>query len=252
MQELQHLKKHQLEDLQHQIRLEIKRRYHHSKAPKYGTLDKSFKPEELEAFLQHVTHPKARTIFSIMAGLGLRIGEACSLRTKDIDIPGRRLWVSRTEKGSVPTMFFVHDALLAALQEHLAAGRAGQEYLFPPVKASNKFPHISPHWVRKEFRAARARAGLNFVYDYSEESIPGRRPRPLYRIVSHSCRHSFGHRIFEATRDILLTQKLMRHANIRNTQRYMYKRQDELDAALLAAFSPLRNYIKTPADRGPP
>lgn len=236
MQELCNLKKHQLEALQHQVRSELQLRYHHSRAPKYGALDKGFNELELAQFFKEVHHPKARTILTLMAGLGLRIGEACSLRTKDVDLAGRRLWVSKTEKGSVPTLFFLHDAVLASLQEHVRQCRAGEIWLFPAVKVQNKFPHLSPNWVRREFREARARAGLNFTYGMSEEQN-GRRSRPLYRLVSHSCRHYFGHKVFENTHDILVTQKLLRHQNIRNTQRYMYKRQEELDDAMIKVFA---------------
>lgn len=234
---MQNMSKHQLEALQHNVRLELRRRYKHSQAPKYGSLDKAFSDQELQILLAHVTNRTAKTVLQVMVGLGLRIGEAVSLRTKDVDLAGRRLWVSKTEKGSVPTMFFLHDQVLEVLRQHLAAGRANKEWIFPAVHEHNHYPHISPHWVSKEFREARARAGLDFSYGWSEETRPGRNPRPLYRLVTHSCRHYFGHKVFEGTKDILVTQRLMRHASINSTQRYMHKRQEELDRAMMTVFS---------------
>lgn len=230
------LKKHELESLQFEIRVELKKRYRHSGAPKYGNLDKSFSDEEIKALFSHIRHHTAYTVLTLMTGLGLRICEACSLKTHDIDLSQRRLWVSRTEKGSTPTLFFLHDRVFNVLRAHMENGYAGTEWLFPAVKSSNKYPHISPNWVRKEFREARAAAGLNFSYGWSDEHYPGHKSRPLYRLVSHSCRHYFGHKVFESTKDILITQKLMRHVNIRNTQRYMHKRQEELDNAMAVVF----------------
>lgn len=71
--ELHRLKKWQLKALSTQLNNELKRRYAKSGPAKYGRLARGFNPEELERFFAHVQNQKARTIFQLMVGLGLRV-----------------------------------------------------------------------------------------------------------------------------------------------------------------------------------
>lgn len=231
------LRKHELEALRARLLDEYRSRYRRPQTPKYGNLDKSFTTGERERFLRCVTNEQARTVFTLMFGLGLRVGEAVSLRTADVDLGRERLWVVG-EKGGKPTMFLLHGDVLRALTGHVRGGKAGTTWLFPCRKPSNKYPHLSPNWVRNVFTTARAACGLDMVYATSTETYPGRTPRRLHRLVSHSCRHTFGHQVYDATHDLLVTQRLLRHVNVRNTQRYLYRPQEQLDNALKAAFDP--------------
>lgn len=237
MRNYSHLTKHRLEAEHTQILDELRRRYPRRQgSPKYGLLDRGVSPEDFARFLACVRHPKARTIFIVMYGLGLRVSEACSLRSRDVDFLARRVWV-RSRKGSHPALLHLHDTVLAALLAHRERYGFGTEYVFPAVKrAQNAHPYLSPHWVRKELRFARKDAGLGFVYDRSSWGN-ARVRRNLYQFSSHSLRHAFISRVASRTRDYWLTWKASRLVNPRHLARYVHSSQDAVDRAILESFS---------------
>lgn len=236
--DLTQLRKHQLEELQKKVGKELKRRYKKRRTPKYGLLNKGFTQDELAKFISQVKHIKAKTIFVLMKGLGLRIGEAVSIHERDLDLVQRRLWI-HSEKESHPTMFFLHDEVYEQLKEYYAIyGESikAAGYVFPSIKKSNKFPHLSPHWARNHFRMVCKEIGMNFSYDFSEEK-EGRTPRSLHRLTTHSFRHSFCKKVWSTTHDFYITQRLSRHKNPRHLERYIHLDQEEIDQAIVTVFN---------------
>lgn len=232
--ELDHFRKHQLKALQHQVCEELRRRYARNRPPLYGQLNKGFTPEELKIFLAHVNKQVPRRVFELMAGLGLSISEACKLRVSDLDLGNSRLWV-RSAKGRHPTMFYLPSRIKELLHDQLAAVPLGQEYIFPRCVTSNPRPYASPDAMRSEFRRAIVASGLDFTYANSTESYHGRKLRQLHRLTTHSLRHYFITRVHNKSKDLILTQRLARHKNVRNTQRYIFTDQEELDRLLVFA-----------------
>lgn len=231
MYDISTLTKHRLDSLRKKVLLELKARYYKSRGTKYGQLNKGFTEEELQWFLRQVTSKRAKLIFLLMANLGLRIHEACSLRTEDVDLVTRRVWV-RSQKESYPTMLFLHDGILAALQEHLNDHEG--EWVFP-AKQAGKFPYCSPDWARNQFSIARAAAGLDFTYSKSRPGgVHGSIERRLHRLTTHSLRHYFIRKVHQG--DLRLTQRLARHKDVRNTTGYIYVSQEEMDRALIRVF----------------
>lgn len=203
--------------------------------PKYGLLNKGFTPAEFEQFLPHVTSEQARLIFRLQAYLGLRISEAVSLRTADLDLPGRKLWV-QSAKGSYPALYPLLDNLYPYLAAWVGAGKHSDLYLFPSKHNANRRSHVSPHWAAKELREARKRADLGMIYGESLPCGSRRRSRPLYRLSTHSLRHMFIQTVQNKLGDVLVTQKLARHRDIRSTLHYTYKSQEQLHEALVSVY----------------
>lgn len=228
------LKYRDLRRLRKAVRAEWKRRYPEREPPKYGLLNKGFTSSEVQKLLPFVTSQTARDLFEICDGLGLRIGESCALHTDDLNLESRRLWI-RSKKGSAPASMYLHGRTYDVLADIIQTGRAGKTYLFERKGRQNTHAHISPNWAAKELREARAKAGLGMIYDMSKPCGPHMRPRPLYRLSTHSFRHRFIKRIHDTHHDLVITQKLARHRDIRSTLHYTHKSQDELDNALQQA-----------------
>jgi len=235
--ELGVLKKHELEALRAEILAELKRRYKKSCGmPKYGGLNKGLLPSEFALVLSFVRHPKARLAFVYQRFLGLRIGEACRVRTPDLDLGQRRLWV-QSAKGSVPTSFYLHDEVYAETLAYLRLGLHDEEWLLPAEHRSHgRLPHISPDWARNYYRGAVDAAGLTMVYGMSEERT-SKPPRRLLRVSTHSNRYLFITQVYKTTHDLLLTQRLARHRSVKNTQGYVFLDQEEIDRALVGTFA---------------
>lgn len=232
----QHTSIYRLSQLRKEIGIEIQRRRgKKSQHPAYGLLNKGFTAQEFELLLGLVTSDQARLIFRLQAYLGLRIGEACSLRRQDFDLPGRRLWV-QSAKGSYPALFPLLDNLYPYLEEWVLSGRSGEEWLFPSKNRMNRHAHTSPGWAAKELREARKKAGLDMVYGLSLPGGAQRRPRPLYRLSTHSLRHLFITTVHNKIGDLLVTQKLARHRDIKSTIRYTFKSQEQLHEALVSVY----------------
>lgn len=242
---LDQLRKHELERLRKNVLRELKVRYRkRGGAPKYGLLNKGFERWEAGLFFEQITNEKALLIFLLQIYLGLSIHEGCKLEAAHVDLLQRRLWIESC-KGRYKVWVYLHDRiwapLLAYYQGHEAEIRR-TGYFFPGKNTYSKYPYVSPDWVRREFRDAREAAGkihpgLLFSYGLSEERDPHRRPRRLFRLTSHSLRHSFVTRVHETTGDLLVTAKLARHVNPRNTMRYVHKSQDVIDETLKRTFA---------------
>lgn len=243
MVELASLKKRDLKLLQSQVASELRRRYFDHRPPKYGDLNKTFSnEEELHYFLNHVKNLRVRTVFLLQAYLGLRISEACKIQTRDIDFLQRRVWI-RSAKGSTPSSMFLHEELFRPLlkyYEQYAAEIIKTGYLFPSYATQNyvtsKYQHISPEFCRNHFTMARKKAQLEIVYAESEESDPDRPVRRLQKFTTHSFRRFFIQHVHRKTGDLMLTQKLARHRNVKNTLIYLHANQEELDQVLQETF----------------
>jgi len=231
---LDHLSKGELEELSKRITAEKQRRYRRTREPKYGNLNKGFTHHERDVFFAHLEHPKVRTICTVMKCLGPRISEVCKLRREYVDLDQRRIWIRRG-KGSRHGWMYLHDEVYESLRSWMTQ-HPHQEWVFPAESSMNKQPYVSAAWVRKIIRNTRKKAGLDFHYDQSEEPV-GRSPRKLYRLTSHSFRYTFIKDVYRTTGDLLIAQRLAGHVNIRNTERYVFTSQEELDEALIKTFA---------------
>lgn len=217
-------------------------KYRLRRGKRYGTLNRGFTDEELSRFLAHVTFPKAKVCFELMALLGLRVGEVVTIKRTDIDFENRLL-VLRTEKAGTLDALPLHDRVLAVLHAYLSqyggAVRQHDEWLFFSGNVTTHRDHISPHWLRKEFRETLVRARLVTVYGHSIETDVRRRARPLLRLSSHSLRHYFLTSVYRTSKDLVVTQRLARHANPNTTLTYINTTQDRLREVIEQTFDPL-------------
>lgn len=175
-------------------------------------------PEDVVAILAAIDDLKFRALIMAAYGSGLRISEACRLRAQDIDSQ-RMLIHVRFGKGDKDRLVMLPQQLLLILRDYWRQARPRGPWLFPaplakrPVKAED---------VRKALRKALVDIG------YSR------------RLTPHTLRHAFCTHLLEQGTDLVTLQRLMGHASIRTTQRYLH-----ISAAHIAR-------TQSPLDRLPP
>lgn len=228
--------KHELARWHERIGAELRHRYPKSyRRLKRGNVAKGFTDPELEHFLSHVRNAKALLAFQLMAYLGLRIGEAAPLHTSQIYLGKSSIYIE-TEKAHTGDRLFLHPAAKTLIMRRMRTHRdeiaRSGGYLLPAQWGEG---HVSPEWLRNEFRATLERADMDETYAMSDET--SRTPRKLHRLSSHSLRHYFITKVYNVTRDLRLAQRLARHQSINTTQIYIGKTQQEMDDCVRDAFA---------------
>lgn len=209
---------------------------------KYGNLNKGFTDTELKHFFNCCKNPKAHLAFQLMANLGLRVGEVVKIRLDQINFFKNNIRIDTEKSGTID---FLHLHKQVRLLLHLWVQKYPEEimkndgyilFTNDQPKTYRDTKHISPHWLRGEFRDTCYLAGLNESYGISEETYAGKRKRKLYRLTTHSLRHYFITRVYKSSKNPLFTQKLGRHRNFKSTQTYINVNQDEVDTTIKKAF----------------
>ena len=166
------------------------------KIPK--TLPDVLSGSEVARLLAAIEPVKVRMLLTCTYAGGLRISEACSLRTGDLDSK-RMLIHIRRGKGAKDRMVMLSPRLLELLRKYWKAARPSGGYLFPGQEPGS---HVS---------AAAVRAAL-------EKAV--RKARLGKRVTPHLLRHAFATHLLEAGADIRVIQVLLGHSSIRTTTRY--------------------------------
>jgi site-specific recombinase XerD len=153
---------------------------------------------EVDALLGAVEPLLHRAVVMTAYGTGLRIREACSLRTDDIDSK-RKLIHVRDGKRARDRYVMLPDRLRDFLREYFRQVRPPGPFLFPGARPGRP---ITPHAVRDALAKGIRKAGIK------------------KRVTPHVLRHSFATHLLEAGTDIRVIQALLGHASIRSTMRY--------------------------------
>ena len=200
--------------------------------------------EEQRAFLKFIEgHPqwgRYHSIFQVMLGTGLRVGELCGLRWEDIDVENRSINVNhgivivkavkggakehlkvstpKSESGirTVPIMEPVIEALK---EEYIYAESRG----FPTREIDGYTDFVFTNRNGNVYTSARLDKALNDIviaYNKQEEAIANieeREPVLLPHISNHMLRHTFCTRLCERDINIKVIQTIMGHSSIKIT-----------------------------------
>jgi len=152
--------------------------------------------QDVARLLRGLLEPKYRVFFTLLYATGLRLNEACQLRTDDIDAEHGLVHVRRG-KGGKERAVMLTPRLLNALRTYWRFVRPPSPWLF----ASGRGTHLNAEVARLALKRAAVVAGLTKVT-----------PRVL--------RHSFATHLLEAGTDLRVIQVLLGHESIRTTARY--------------------------------
>lgn len=155
---------------------------------------------EMIGLLEAVESLKHRATIMTAYGAGMRISEACSLNTTDID--SKRMVIHIHEgKGDKDRYVMLSQRLLVCLRQYYKAERPRGKYLFPGQRPDS---HITNKAVRDGLRKAVEAVGLK------------------KRVTAHALRHAFATHLLEMGTDIRVIQRLLGHGSIRTTERYTH------------------------------
>ncbi len=241
--QLPYLPKHDLVELRMMMVSQFKKRFKKSRIPKYGSLNKGFDEREIAAFFRVVDNPKFHLLFSYQAQLGLRIGEVVRINIKDIRFESREL-VVKTEKAMTLDTLLIPAPLFKETLDYIESSSGSVEkaqgFIFfkEAGKSRTPEPYLDQNYVRNAFREYVRKANLDEVYDQSDESRPGRVPRRLHRLTTHSLRHYAITRFAEQTNgNVFLTSKFARHIKPDVTTTYINTNKKQLYENMDGAFS---------------
>ena len=161
--------------------------------------------DEIVRIFAVTPNPRARAVFALAYGAGLRVSEITHLLNRHID---SQLMSIRVEqgKGKKDRYTLLSQRLLEELRLYWRCYRP-REYLFP----SRDHQHgMDPSTVQRMFYKAKAKAGIT------------------KRVSIHSLRHAFATHLLEAGTDIHTIQRLLGHRSISTTLIYFHLARSHL------------------------
>ena len=166
-----------------------------------------FSVAELERlFTVGCPHPKHRAFLMTIYGAGLRLNEACHLKSEHIDSARQQIRVVQA-KGRKDRYTLLSPRLLEELRRYWKWVRP-QHWLFAASR-DPQAPMIDTTGQRIFYHAVE-RAGLP-----NKGGI-------------HSLRHSFATHLLEAGVEITVVQRLLGHSSLSTTSTYLHVRQERL------------------------
>lgn len=157
--------------------------------------------EELSTFFNCIDNFKFKTIFMLVYGSGLRIGEVVNLHISDIDSKKMRIFV-RAGKGNKERYTILPQTSLKMLRKYWTNYRpkVGTDLLF--LNELNE--PINQYVIRTHFRKYRKKVKLSD------------------KVTVHTLRHCFCTNLIENGVTLIQVKELMGHSNIRSTMAYIH------------------------------
>lgn len=247
---LSQLKKNEMEALSKEIRKAYidKYRKSHSKEPKYGTLPRWFRDEQLLEFFNAIDETnqiemRLKVLWLLQAYGGLRPGEIIQLSTNPehafyFDERHYAIRIPALKGGKLSSILlegeckFLMADYLETFRECIKAANGYVFFSKNPYSYKKHNGHLSVHYVRKVFNDIRKRCpGIQNSYGRATCYHPEGKPRILYNITWHSLRHYCGKKAMLKFKDLTLVRDLLRHQSIETSQIYCKNTDEEINEA---------------------
>ena len=157
--------------------------------------------KEAELFISTLSDLKPKAMVALMYSAGLRVGEVCSLRYRDIQRKNMRIHIAHSKNRSDRYAVLSQKALDILTDYWFAYGRPSG-WLFP--KQTDPSRPIDTFYITRHMRA-------------HEESFGWE-----HRLTCHSFRHAFGTHLYENGTDLLTIKNLMGHKSLNSTLIYIH------------------------------
>lgn len=153
----------------------------------------------------------------MMLDNGLRVSECINLKVADIDFTTGKFFIVKG-KGNKDRVNYLSDVPVRRGKSNLEQFRefinirtpAGAECLFTTLAGGR----LSARYVHEFITRYAKKAGIN------------------KRVYPHLLRHTFATDLYRAKKNLLVVQKALGHANLKETQIYMHLVDDEIEDAI--------------------
>ncbi len=166
----------------------------------------SFNEERL--YLE-AANPTLFDVATIILECGLRPDEVFRIRVEDVDLLARTLKVQSGKTKNARRIVPLTEAALCVLKNRVTLGKG---------------PCIFP--FRKGFGKSDWNRPMTQLWNAHKKALQKSKIRPAFTL--YDCRHTYGTRAIEGGIDPLTLMRLMGHANLATTNRYVHLSQDHL------------------------
>lgn len=185
-------------------------------------------------------HGEHRLLAGLLYGAGLRVGSACSLRLKDIDLERQQIQIN-SGKGKRDNYALLPECLVDPLRRqiercrhmHLCDTQKGRAFVELPDAFNRKSPKAAQelrwYWLFPSHRYTKlpetgviGRGHIDAAHFSRVVKDAANRAGILQRVTPHTLRHCFATHLSENGVDVTTIQALMGHENIETTQIYLH------------------------------
>ena len=195
--------------------------------------------DEVRRLIECMRPPLARLMAELLYGTGMRVGEVCTLRLRDLDFDRGQILI-RAAKGDKDRLVMLPAAARQRLadqgrrvrQMHEQAVRRGGGFVPVPDAVAHKVPAATRDW-RWQFLfpsvlTRRGPDGRQYRY-HCDAAAFGRKVAAAARdaaiakrVTPHTFRHSFATHLLEAGYDVRQVQTLLGHRSLETTMIYTH------------------------------
>ena len=155
---------------------------------------------EVKTFISTIPDLKQKAMVALMYSAGLRIGEVCHLKYKDIDRKHMRIHITHGKNRS-DRYAILSKAALLLLTEYWFSFCKPMNWLFPQQWGADK--PIDTFYLSRHIHAHEIRLGWE------------------HRLTCHSFRHAFGTHSYENGTDLLVIKGLLGLKSLNSTTIYV-------------------------------
>ena len=155
---------------------------------------------------------KHKAMVALMYSAGLRIGEVCNLKYKDIDRKSMRIHITHGKNRS-DRFAILSTQALDILTEYWFAFYKPKDWLFPKQFKDSDKP-IDTFFLSRHIYAHEKRLGWE------------------HRLTCHSFRHAFGTHLYENGTDLLTIKALLGHKSLHSTTIYVHLASNGIGRAI--------------------
>lgn len=182
-------------------------------------------PEEIESLFNSINTVKPigkrdKLILEFLYGTGVRVGELCSIKLKDIDFHQDLILIHG--KGNKDRYVPMHSILSKSLDEYILITR--NEFL---KRAQNKENEsLLLNFKGTSLTTRGVRMIIKRIIDNSEET---------FNLSPHTLRHTFATHLLNNGADLRSVQELLGHAHLSSTQIYTHVSKELLKESYMDA-----------------
>lgn len=188
-------------------------------------LPKFIYPEEIDSLLNSINTSKPigkrdKLILEFLYGTGVRVGELCNIKVKDIDFYQDLVLIHG--KGSKDRFVPIHKLLSKELKDYILTTR--NEFL--KRSHNQEFDGLLLNFKGTSLTTRGVRLIIKRIIDNSEET---------FSLSPHKLRHSFATHLLDNGADLRSVQELLGHSSLSSTQIYTNVTKEKLKDSYMNA-----------------